>query len=395
MRIIILIFIGSLLFFSCKDDKEDNQKPELKLIDKGFKFFDLDDETNYENIGLKLNKIDGKDYISFFNRNNWSIYFYDYATGKIHNKVTMQKEGPDAVAAPYFFLEYFAHNTDSIFINTHKFYYLVNSQGKLLDNGALNSEENKSFFEAKNLSFDNATYYKNNTIYCGLNTSLSKSEIPLLRGAFNLESKKIENEQIAENILVKDYDAVTQIKSELAKNGGMTSLDKYFVRNEEYLLGSTSISDSIYLFKDDNLIKTIYASDPDIKTANFKSFFDRWKVETFEGGGISISSKGEQPPFFTDMLIDPNEKFIYRILIHGTKPVFNEELKRELPEVIGTTLVVVNIESGTVHHFELPMEEISVKTYARGLFVNDAGIHFPVREQENENEIRYKVFKVE
>lgn len=80
--------------------------------------------------------------------------------------------------------------------------------------------------------------------------------------------------------------------------------------------------------------------------------------------------------------------------MHGTKPTIDLESDKEVPKVIGVSLVIFDTESKKSGHIELPKDVAEQLLYASDVFVSEAGIHFPVKEIKSENEKAYRVFQV-
>ena len=112
-------------------------------------------------------------------------------------------------------------------------------------------------------------------------------------------------------------------------------------------------------------------------------------------GEVSATTESNQPSFYTDMFIDPKGEYIYRIFSHGTRPSLHPVTGKEVPEITGATLLVIKTDTGEVYQMELPVDEIELKTlFNKGIFVSNRGIHFRVREQDNEDEVQFRVFGV-
>lgn len=380
-----------------KEAEETNtppQKTPLEIADKGSKSLVLDYETDFQHlIDLQLTKFDGQEYLSFYNRNNHSIYQYDYASGELFKKIQMSKEGPNAVQM-FFTLDYFFHSIDSIFINSSYYgIYLIDNEGNVIQKrpDAINPGQRREV----NLKFDEATEFSNNQIHCRTYFSvLNMKEGPLhTRISIDMTSDKVVSETLYESTFINNYDEIRALEKE--KGRSLIRMNQYFAQANNQLFASTPISDSVYVFRDSQLINTIYTGLPEFKITDYKTFMSITEIDYFKGG-VQRNTKPVQPPQYGNMFIDPDGKYLYRILIHGTKAKFNENLKKDLPNIFGATLIAVNIETEETTSYELPIDEIELSTnaFSNNVFVSNAGIHFQVKDQENEDEIAFRVFGV-
>jgi len=369
-----------------------NTKVEYRLINQPVKSFELDYETAFDQIDGKYFEIDGVGYYSFFNRKNNSLYFYDYETGELFHKTQMSKDGPDAVEYPYYFFDYYVHDFENIFINTMAFYYRINKDGKVLKR--IKTKEG-DFFSKKDIAIDGATTYANGKLYCGFRVSVpEKGDTSWLRTIYDFENEFFEELYVDERLLVPNHEEKAEKLREMAKTGGISTLPSFFVGNEREIYGSSAISDSLYYFKGIEFKGAFYAGDPEVEVTSLDGYFNKTKIETFEGGGISIGPKAIQPAFYTEMLSTPDYKFVYRILIHGTKAKVIPDSEREVPEVFGASLIIFDSDTKTSTKITLPIEELNISYYSSDVFVSRQGIHFPVKETESESIKSYNVISI-
>lgn len=387
---LLLIFI----LHSCGNTsgETENSKVEYRLISQPDKSFELDYETAFDQIDGKYVEIDGTGYYTFFNRKNNSLYFYNYESGELYHRTQMSKDGPDAIEYPYYFFDYYVHDFDNIFINTIAFYYRINKDGKVLKR--IKSQQG-DFFTKKDIAIDGATTYANGKLYCGLRVLVpEEGDTSWLRTIYDFENEVFEKVYVDESLLVPNYEEKAEKTREMAKTGGVSTLPSFFVGNEKQLFASSAINDSIYYFEGTDFKKAYYAGDPEIETTNLEGYFNKTKVETFEGGGVSIGPKAIQPAFYTDMLVTPDYRYVYRILIHGTKAKVVPDSDREVPEVFGATLVIFDTQTKTSSKINLPIDELNLSFYSQDVFVSNQGIHFPVKETESESIKSYKVISI-
>lgn len=88
------------VFISCKT--EDSRTPsnnELIFVDSIA--FPLDEFTSSRLMSFKLSEIRGRDFITFFNEVNATLYFYNAATFTVDKKVVFEVEGPNGIGKPY------------------------------------------------------------------------------------------------------------------------------------------------------------------------------------------------------------------------------------------------------------------------------------------------------
>ena len=155
LKIILLFFLFNIL--SCNNGIR-KDRDNISLTNVGYKKFTLDSITTNTNINFRLNKINDKEYLSFFNRENFSIYIYNYKSGKLLRKIKIHRNGLNAITIPFYSIEYYIHTLDSIFISTIKNYYLLNSKGAILKK--ITPVIESKYIKVKKPIFDESTSYK-------------------------------------------------------------------------------------------------------------------------------------------------------------------------------------------------------------------------------------------
>ena len=399
VSILLLSVIILIAITSCRKGEETVQINEreverfaLEILDKGPVILALDHETDFQHLAnLQLIEVQNKEYLSFYNRNTHSIYLYDYETKGLIKRIQLAKEGPNTVGI-FSTINYFFHTLDSIFIRS-MFHgsYLINTKAEVLQkrpDAILAGTKNDGY-----LDFDLATRFIDNQIHCRIRYGALNIKDGALnsRVVIDMTSDSLLAESINERSFIKNYDAIRGIEKEKGKS--LIRMDQHFARDNDYIYASTPISDSIYVFKGDQLVNTIYTGVPDFEIADYRTYMDISEIEYFKGG-VQRTAKPVQPPQFIGMFIDPAGEFIYRVLAHGTKPLYDENLKEDRPLIFGATLIIVNVKTEEMTSFELPVDEIELQTniFSGNVFVSKKGIHFRVKDQENEDEVRFRVF---
>jgi hypothetical protein len=140
-RYILFVILNFVCFLSCtnafvnKNDLKGKFKAThtLKKNNEGGKKFVLDRESVQQNRCIQLVEDVFSDsiYFTFLNTYNYSIYFYDFKTGKFLRKIKLDKEGPNGVN-PYAHDGYYIASYDSIYYYSHRNHslYLLNHKGE-------------------------------------------------------------------------------------------------------------------------------------------------------------------------------------------------------------------------------------------------------------------------
>ncbi|OEK05821.1 DUF4221 family protein [Roseivirga misakiensis] len=400
-----LVFLLLASIFSCSNKKSDGaiatetdqpeEEVQLKIVDGGIVTLKLDLEANFQLLqqlrGINLNN---KDLVTFYSRNAHAIYLYDAVTGELVKKTEMDKEGPNAVQTQFVF-SYFYHTMDSIFFNGLPFgIYLIDSNGEVLQKKKLGNKDEIPRFDSPKPNFDFASTYNNGEI--SLPTEFILYQVKSKeRVIFDFENDRLEDEFLASELIFSDYDEVKRVKTERSKQGKLTMNNKrFFSKNDQYLFASHLISDTIYAFRDGELVKRIYAGVPDIEVADYASYANVRSIERFKNGMQAIENP-KQDPQFKNTLMSPDGKFIYRVLYHETKPKIVEGSDRPKPEVTGATLIVLDLETEELIYYDLPVAELELGIpMNRHVFVTNRGIHFRVLDQDNEDEVQFRLFQL-
>ena len=398
-----ILLLTMFMLISCGDQSNDQRsksspvnKP-IELIDKGIKSFALDNETNFEGLtDLKLSTLEGREYLSFYSREANSIYMYDYEDSTLFRRIELEKTGPNAIRQ-FFTLQYFFHSMDSIFINIPLMgQYMINSKAEVLDK-LVSGGRGISRDEVRNVSYDQASYFANNKVNTLLGRQFNDGIMTsFLRATVDWKNDSISSKSIPSNELFSDYTQIEQMIS--SENKTYFGIETTFLRGPKFLIGSTPISDSVTVFKGNEKSGSIYLGNPNYSIADYETYLNLREVKMVTSGSSgSVSSVIDpvQPPYYGDTQISPDGKYLYRVLSHGTKAVYNELLKQERPEVTGATLIVVNLETEQISYLDLPIDEIQLNVpVSTNVFTSNRGIHFRVKNQNNENEIQFRAFGV-
>jgi hypothetical protein len=386
----------TISLFSCqhetKTEGSSRTTESLTISDEGIKTMFLENGVNFENlIDLKFTLINGEDYITFYDRITDSIFLYNYKTFDLFKKINIEKEGPNEVKN---FSRFFLHTLDSIFIDSSMSIYLINSNAEVLIKKSKRSKQRNGVpmldMDTPTFLFDNNSHFENGqiemTIYLFKRTGDSYE-----RATFDFEKDSIVEKFVQTKTLIYNYNEVLKVKEEAKKRReGAFNIMRYFGSNKHYLFGSTSISDSLFLFKEGKPVKTIYAGVPKIDVANYSDYATIDIVDHFEGG-MTLHKNPKQPAFYKNMLISPDGKFIYRLLYHGAKAKFVDGNEEAVPNPLGTTLIIVDTETKELNYYELPIKEIDIDS---NLFASNEGIFFRVKDQQNEDQVQFRFFKV-
>lgn len=367
------------------------EKEPLVIVDKGIKAFPVDDTANFE--GLEQNQIreiNGLIYFLYFDRASSAFYIHNYKTGALIKKVQLAKEGPDAVNI--LIAEFYLHSLDSIYINTNfTGYYLINGKGKVLTKSGNGKPDFNS--TRMKLQIDASSTVTENGIVGTIRGHHKKTteHFPYLRGVLNIETGEVSPLSLRANAIFDDYD---QIINFLTQNKGklFVSFQRYITKHKNYLYATTSIDDSIRVFKNEQLIKSIYMGIPELEIMDYLTYLKNFEIIQKKG---EVDSKPfyNQPPLYGKMDISPDGNYIYRVITHGTRPAINPDSGLEFADLKGATLLILDIDKGERYTYELPADELNLSRSLIGRpFVSNEGIHFYIKDQEDENQVQYRVF---
>jgi hypothetical protein len=393
--------ISFSLLFSCTqgDQKEKptavsgESKPavegKITLTDKGITRISIGPDADFGLLkGLKTNKINGVEYLSFFDTQSRSIYLNELETGQIVNIIKLQNEGPNQVQS-FSRIDYFFHSLDSIFIDTHTAaYYLINDKGEVLKKMG---KSDGSFGERSPVSFEGVSYFDGKLIHGDSRIPFPSTaeDFVYTRASFEpTEVLKVE-QSLESKILLNNFEEIMSYRKEI---GTIFKIPRQFVRNNRYLFGTTPLSDSIFVFENNQLVESIYAGQPDVDLIDFKEYLNINQVKRQKGEVRRVVAT-KQSPYFINTLIDPEGMLIYRVLMEGTQTKVNINSGDTEPEIIGARLVEIHLKTGDISTLELPIDQIELKIPNNNeVFVDSNGIHFKAKEQQNENEVLFRVF---
>ncbi|MGW8121872.1 DUF4221 family protein [Roseivirga echinicomitans] len=128
----LFLFITFSLIYSCSYSNMGEENPSFKLNLIETKIFTLDNETPPYNADYQLTENGKKRTLSFLNARNKTLYFYDYDSRELINKIPFETVGPNGVGEVL--RSYYYHNQDSIFVQAfqHAKFYLFNIEAKNL-----------------------------------------------------------------------------------------------------------------------------------------------------------------------------------------------------------------------------------------------------------------------
>jgi len=389
----------SLMVVGCQKDakKTEDEKP-LQLVQQEDKVFALDSLTNYARIFGTLIELDGKTNFVFDNEFQTRIYFYDYETGNLDDIVELYNEGPNGV--PSRPIARLVHTKDSIFI--HSIFkpdelYIVNRKGEVIYKNPTydkKTEESSSLSASRDFYFDEASYINGKEIHVGIsNYKREKTKTNPLRVSFNLTTNESHTPFLEKSKLIPDYEAFEALS--LSKRGKQIGTN--VVRKGDYFYASSSISDSIYEYKNGQYTTAYYAGNPNITLGDYKSYYESTSYEPFlvdGGGGVNVVENPDRPASFGRLIIDFEKEWIYRFLIE------NSEVKKvdgaDQPRVVITESSIVAFNTNTKKSYTLKFpEEVDLNVNLHQIFANNNGIHFPSSDQETESEKRYNVYKLQ
>jgi len=393
-----------ILGISCAD-KNVNGHKTAQLIPLSIKSIPLDNETNFAFLKPKIYTIQNAEYLSFYNENTRTIYVHQYKDNIVLNKIPLAKEGPDEIKGSYI-KGYHIHTLDSIFVDAREFVYLVNSSGKVLDKIELpQQEDGRRFYSGLETDLSTSTYFRNNTLYTNIEIQVpNKESANPIRGALNFNTHAIEKTIIEKREVFKDYDAMVDFDTDLEKHGGYIGISAQTITNADTFYITSKINDSIYEYVGENLKNRFFAGHTNFPAHTYQDHYNSWDIKT--GNGISMISKPKSGPYFTDFVPDPEFKNLFRLLIHGKKEVIEETTQKKdteddsnplnvfanLPksQMTGASLIVFNLKEKSSSIYPIPIDEVIPTNF----FISKSGIHFRIKNQESENELRYKIFNI-
>lgn len=131
--------------------------------------FPLDAETPQSIGSIQIFENDSNRYFTFLNEYNNSVYFYDYDSLKIINKIKFEKEGPHGTTGKP--LGHYILSMDSIFLYSYhtKYLYLFNSKSEMIDKFHTKPVR-KRYLPSAFPNTGTSMFYRNNKMYLIGNT---------------------------------------------------------------------------------------------------------------------------------------------------------------------------------------------------------------------------------
>ncbi|MFC4634540.1 DUF4221 family protein [Dokdonia ponticola] len=378
---LLLCIINSILLGISCDHKESNAGDFLSINKVGEISIPIDQQTN-QRVNVKLNNIEDTAYLSFFNPTNYAIYIYNFEQKEVVDIINLDKEGPNGInlggqLAP----GYFIHTLDSIFVIGQKDHYLINNKGEVLIKGRFGDATNSTTsVSEKILSFNNASYFKDKKLYSGITSYVQKESAPNLQAVLPVTMDTILSEYMKESILVPKYEEILELKEKLRKEQRYVAMGLSFERNKECLYASTPVSDTVYIFKDFQLIKKVYTGTNEVTISSNSDYFDQFRNSTYK--------IAREYPFYKDLMV--NDEYLYRVLSKGNTTTIHPETQEEELTSKGDYLIVYNLKTDQVNHLELSPNTIRYHTG----FTLENKLYFKLKEQPSENNIRFGVYEV-
>jgi hypothetical protein len=305
------------------------------------------------------------------------------------SKVTLAREGPNQILFPLA-VNYFIHNLDSIFIDTQfNTYYLINDRAEVMK--VIGRPSNNFSMNDLSISFESGSFFYGDEIYGNIRMPFygTPQETIYARASIKLEEQLDITFSVKTNDFINNYNEVLAYRKE-EENGidKLINLPRYFVNYGDNLYATTPVSDSIYIFRDGFLIDKFYGGIPGIDKATHIEYLHFTRTVR-RPGEVIYEHETKRNAYYLNTLMDPDGRFIYRVMILGTHPVFNENGDKRIPEFNGATLLAIDLNTKEISTFELPLDEIIVE---RQLFASREGVHFMFKHQENEDQVLFRIF---
>lgn len=400
MRTYLTLYVLLFLISCGKSEQQDSRKLSselaevpLQLKDKGIYALPLDSLASFDQmLNLQVNEIEGTEYLSFFDANTKSFYIHNYGSGVLIKQIKLYNEGPNSVSV-FMSPNYYMHSLDSIYIDTNFYgYFLINGKGEVLSSVSKGPDFSS---EGVKLKFDQSSYLSENGIHGTIKGHYRKvaDHFPLMRGTLQFSETKPKADNTSAQQLFDNYEGILSFLEEAQKDKKLyVNIHRHMMHHDGNLYATSVISDSIRVFRNQILVESLYAGVPDFDVIDYLTYFRN--NEIIQGKNqMGKPTVLNQPPQYESTFIDPQGKFIYRVLSHGTKPGISPYNGKEIPVISGATLLVIDLKTEERYYYELPVEEIQIRSYGSSAqFVSNKGIHFRVKEQDNEDQAEFRVF---
>lgn len=401
-------WVPLLMFFvlSCSDGTQVEQselnidQSELTISDLGLKTIQLHISADFEDLrNLRLTKIGSTQYLSFSDWRSKMIHIYDYASGAPHKIIKLKDEGPHGINI-LVRLNHFIHSLDSIFIDGQTpIYYIINDKAEVLKRISKLDNSKDLGVNGSPMIFDLATHFANNQIHGAYEyqhkSPYKKKAFVYARASLDIESGTEVSKSIKNESYISSFNEAQEYQDRMAEKDGLFHIiPKHFVRDSKYLYGTSPISDSISVFEEGRLIHKFFAGYSGYDVTDYKKYLNGERM-TWRPGRLRVIVAAKQPPFFINTLIDPDGKYIYRLLLHGTKAAIDEDTGDEIPKLIGATLLAIDLNTYETLSLELPIEKLDLKlTRNTQIFASIEGVNIRAKDQENEDEVQFRVFGI-
>lgn len=401
MRRVLFLLYPLLLFAACgKSEKSNEETPAseapqvpLQIVDKGIYTLPLDSMASFDQMfNLQVNEINGTEYLSFFDPNTYSFYLHNYESGALTKQVKLYREGPNSLSV-FMSPDYYLHSLDSIFIDANFYgYFLINGKGEIISKVSKGPDFSN---EGIKLKFDQSSYLSEKGIHGTIKGHYRKQaeHFPFLRGTLDFNDTKPKTDSTRAKDLFSDYEGIMAfLEASKKEKKTYVKIHRHIMHDGDYLYATSSISDSISVFRDQKLVKRLYAGVPSYEVIDFKTYFKNNEM-IFGKGNVGKPTILNQPPIYESGFIDPQGKFMYRVMSHGTKAGISPYNGKEIPVIFGATLLVIDLETEERYYYDLPVEEVQIRSFGSSAqFVSNKGLHLRVKEQENEDQAEFRLF---
>lgn len=385
-----------LLVLACDGTSEQKRSStsqvKISIQQRGELSLDLGFGVNFEDLtSLNLINLKDKPYLTFYDRVTHSIYLYTISGGGYVKKIELEREGPNGIRS---LTRFFFHTMDSIFVDSSIGVYLLDSEANIVDKKSKGADQRNGLpvigLDSKIYGFDSDSHYKEGKVEMEIR-SFSRKKDDYERVIYDYKSDSVEEEFIQTGAIIRNYDDVLLEKKMIKNRDGLPpNILRHYVSTDGQAYVGTALSDSLYVFERGNLEKKLYAGDPRLEVADYAAYASRRIIERFEGG-MSFYDNPRQPAYYKGMFISPDGKLLYRLLFHGAKPKFIQGEEKPVPNPIGATLIIVDLKTNDLTYYDLPVNEVDLD---KNQFVSDEGIYFRVKDQQNEDQVRFKFFEV-
>lgn len=341
-----------------------------KLILKKDKIVSFNVDTTSRNFTLVHSFY--KDTIPYFvNRNEFtnSIDFYNYHTGDLERRLTVNQEEPNGISK----LEgFYVHNLDSIFAYSRQdaIIHLYDFAGELKEYYEM--PHDKSFVLATNM-YSSMYYLGVSSIYFSYSAIYPLNQ---LKDSVNIASFNLEKETLRRlgpknaGFLTENNFLPTQASSVFSNGHGNNLLIKFGAIPITYVYDSKSNSTKAYL----------------VRSKYHKNLIEPWDGKEDKAATYMKAS-------YKKVCYDPYRKVYYHLFSLDT-PYLNEAGEKNTFDDKQMSVIITDTT------FQVLAEKLLEKnTYFRNMLVSEEGLMISTanayNKDEKESEIRFQVFKLD